>query len=62
MKLPSEDLVDALSLTRERVRVWVSAPLPDTRTHWRRGTICVRGPFSRLACTLTHTLSRKPLP
>jgi len=28
MKLPREDLMDALSLTRERVRVWVYAPLP----------------------------------
>jgi hypothetical protein len=30
MKLPNEELMDALSLTRERVRVWVSAPLRDT--------------------------------
>jgi hypothetical protein len=27
MKLPGKDLMDTLSLTRERVRVWVSGPL-----------------------------------
>ena len=27
--MPGEDLLDALSLTRERVRVWVCAPLQD---------------------------------
>jgi len=47
MKLPREDLMDALSLARERVRVWVYAPLPDTPTHWRRRTIWLRGVFSR---------------
>jgi hypothetical protein len=29
MKLQIEEVMDALSLTRERVRVWVCAPLPD---------------------------------
>src|SRR5260370_2606220 len=70
MALLSEDLMDALSLTRacpersrrrvegERVGVWVSAPLPDTRTHWRRRK-WIRGAFGRPACTLSPTLSRK---
>src|SRR6516165_4134555 len=43
MELPCKDLMDVLSLTRERVRVWVSAPLPVTPTHWRRSTILIRG-------------------
>ena len=50
--------MDALSLTRERVRVWVCGPLPDTRTHWRRRRILISGDFSRPACTLSPTLSR----
>src|SRR5712691_5027602 len=32
----------ALSLTRERVRVWVSGPLPDALKHWRRRRILIR--------------------
>jgi hypothetical protein len=59
MKLPNEELMDALSLTRERVRVWVSAPLRDTPAHWRRRRILIRGDFSRPACTLSPTLSRR---
>src|SRR6266568_669123 len=59
MKLLSEDRMDALSLNRERIRVWVGAPLPDRRTHWRRGKILIRGDLSRSACTLSPTLSRK---
>jgi hypothetical protein len=51
--------MDALSLTRERVRVWVCAPLPDTRMHWRRRRILTPGDLSRPACTLSPTLSRK---
>jgi hypothetical protein len=51
--------MDALSLTRERVRVWVAGPLADTRTHWRRRTIWTRGDFGKPACTLSLTLSRK---
>jgi hypothetical protein len=58
MKLPSEHLIDALSLTRERVRVWVAWPLPDTRTRWRRRRIWKPGDFSRPACTLAHAFSR----
>jgi hypothetical protein len=50
--------MDALSLTRERVMVWVGAPLQDTGTHWRRRRILIRGDFSRPACTLSPTLSR----
>jgi hypothetical protein len=38
IELLSEELMDALSMTREKVRVWV-APLPDTQTYWRRRTI-----------------------
>ena len=50
--------MDALSLTtRERVGVWVSGPLPDTPTHWRRMRILIRGDFSRPVCTLSLTLS-----
>src|SRR5260370_35954312 len=59
MELLSDDLMDALSLTRERVGVCVSGPLPDTRTHWRRRRIWIRGAFGRPACTLSPTLSRK---
>jgi hypothetical protein len=29
MELPGGDLFDALSLTRERVRVWVACPLVE---------------------------------
>jgi hypothetical protein len=57
MELPSERLVDALSLTRERVRVWVSAPLLDTRTHWRRRRVWIRGAFGKPACTLSRKLN-----
>jgi hypothetical protein len=56
--IASEDFLDALSLTRERVGVWVSGPLPDTRTHWRRRRLLTRGDFGRPACTLSPTLSR----
>jgi hypothetical protein len=59
MELPSEDLMDALSLTRKRVGVWVSGPLPETRTHWRRRRNWIPGAFGRPACTLSPTLSRK---
>src|SRR6266478_292026 len=38
--------MDALSLTRERVRVWVCATLPNTRMHWRRRRILIRGDFA----------------
>ena len=41
--------MDVFSLTRERVRVWVSGPLPDTRTQWRRRRIWIRGAFGRPA-------------
>src|SRR6266567_853277 len=63
--------LDALSLTRacpersrrrvegERVRVWVCATLPDTRMHWRRRRILIRGDFAGPTCTLSPTLSRK---
>jgi hypothetical protein len=54
--------MDALSLTRERVRervrVRVCAPLPHTRTHWRRRRILTSGDFSRPVCILSPTLSR----
>ena len=50
--------MDTLSLTRERVRVWVCAPLPNTRKHWRRRRILLSGDFSRPSCTLSPTLSR----
>jgi hypothetical protein len=39
--ITGEDLMDALSLTRERVGVWVSGPLPDTHTHWRTTRILI---------------------
>jgi hypothetical protein len=39
--MPADDLTDALSLTRERVRVWVAGTLQDTQTHWRTRTICI---------------------
>src|SRR5260370_41317370 len=40
------------SLTRERVRVWASAPLEDSRTHWRARTI--RRAASRAPTASTH--------
>ncbi len=51
--------MDALSLTRERVGVWVSEALPDTRTHWCSRRIWIRGDFGRPGCTLSPALSRK---
>ena len=50
-KLPGEDLMDALSLTRERVGVGFRS-VPDTR-------ILIREAFGRSACTVSPTLSRK---
>ena len=59
--IADEHFLDALSLTRERVGVWVAGPLPDTPTHWRRRRILIRGDFSRPACTLSPTLSHKKM-
>ena len=52
----SASVSDTLSLTRERVRVWVSGPLPYTRTHWRTRRIWRRGACGKLVRALSREL------